>query len=225
MITLDSLPIRRRAEYETVVQVQYYEVVHAKNVKSISTINAGSKQCTVLWPVPQLRVNPLLRENHMLTKVFRGKYGQGAITRTESFKDPATGKTSVTRRKLDVIEGLVLATVTGLGQFSNTGEDYVTVTGQYAPGKTSRITASAQNMQLLSEALLKDNVDKSAPRQANGQIKWPLKKEHVVKVIGTPMQGFGLLVEEVYLTEGKDEIPVIAAPEQPAAQELGEMFF
>lgn len=161
----------------------------------------------------------------MKTTVFTGKYMPGAIKRQLTSVDDATGKAVTSRLVMDRVEGLVLAKVSGHGEFSNTGERYVTLTGQYGPGEQLRITASAQNYDLLSKALLADNVDRSAGKTPNGQISWPLNVEHVVNVHGRKMAGFGFMVEELYLVKDGKTTPIIGAPEQPKATAAEDFAF
>lgn len=155
----------------------------------------------------------------MKTKSFTGRYFPGAVKRTLQAPDPANPSRMIsTRVNLDQVTGLVLGNVSGHGQFDNTGEDYITISGQYAPGKTCRLTVSSQNVEPVAKALLKDNVDKTIPGL-------PLTKEHTVIAIGSPMRGFGILVEELYLVnEDGSTKTILAAPETAAAETIETAF-
>jgi len=155
----------------------------------------------------------------MKTTSFTGKYLVGGAKRTVTATDPHTGKVTSNRVNLDLCEGLVLGNVSGHGNFSNTNEPFITINGQYAPGKTCRITVSAQNMKIVADALLKDNVQK----EVEGK---PLIVEHVVTAIGTQMRGYGILVEELYQRNADGTFKaIIAAPETTLASEEADFAF
>ncbi len=155
----------------------------------------------------------------MKTQIFTGKYLVGGAKRTVTAVDPHTQKVTSNRVNLDICEGLVLGNVSGHGNFSNTGEKFITINGQYAPGKTCRATFSAQNLEIAAEALLKGNVEKDVEGK-------PLKIEHVVTVIGTPMRQYGLLVEELYLKLADGTMKtIIAAPEAALVSEDADFAF
>lgn len=130
----------------------------------------------------------------MKTTVFNGAHLPGVVSRTIQAPDPANpNRVLSSRKKFDLVRGLVIERVSGMGNAKGTGERYITLSGQYAPFSTARVTASAQNADAVI-AMLKDNVDKSDP-------KLPLKKEITVEVVGTQMPGFSFTVHELYLIE------------------------
>lgn len=144
----------------------------------------------------------------MKTKVFNGAHLAAAVTRTISTPDPGNPSRMLTsRKKFDLITGLVIERVSGIGKAEKTGEQYITLSGQYAPFGTARITASAQNADAVI-AMLKDNVDKTNPALL------VLKEEITVEVVATPMRGFGFAVQELYLVnpDGTRKA-IIGAPE------------
>lgn len=157
----------------------------------------------------------------MKTKVFTGKWFPGAVKRRISSPDPLDESKAIsTTVNLSMVTGLVLERVSGHGEsakgtgFSNTGEDFVTVNGQYAPGGTKRITVSAQNVHPFAEKLLKGNLDKEGN----------LAKEYVVTAIGTEARGNALMVHELYLeNEDGTKTAVIAAQEQAVEESLADV--
>lgn len=142
-----------------------------------------------------------------IMRSFTGDLYQGAVTRTFVTADPGNPTRNVTSRKrFDLITNLQLTRVSGMGQFENTKEPFITLNGQYAPGKTARITASAQNVALVG-AMLKGHVDKKNP-------EFPLTKDLVVEVVCTEWRGHGYMIQELYLIgdDSKSKTAIIGAP-------------
>lgn len=156
---------------------------------------------------------------------FTGDY-VAKVTRRVERPDPAMPTRKLTVPKiLEGPMGLVLQYVCGIGKFPNTGEDFVTIHGQYNSGKTCRITVGAQNVEIVSDAILKDNVDKSSGKDAAGRINWPLKVEKTVTAFGSKMSGFALLVEELHLHNPDGTFKtIIGAPATDASQQLESYF-
>lgn len=127
------------------------------------------------------------------------------VPRTITVDDPSRSGAKLTHRKtLEGYSNFVCQYVVGNGKMSNTGEAYVTILGQYGPAQTARITASAQNYDLVLNGLLKGNVDMSGGKGINDSIRWPLIQEKVVSVFGRPMlrqqrDTRGLAIDELYL--------------------------
>jgi hypothetical protein len=136
-------------------------------------------------------------------KTFDGRW-INALPRTVIVTDLMTGKEVVQKTTLVGVERAVVQSVVGKGPFSTTGEESVTLYCQYEPGKTCRITASAQNLEPMVKAILKGNVNQSSGTGPNDQIDWPLYTERVVTVYGSAMKGFGILASEawVHLPDG-----------------------
>lgn len=142
----------------------------------------------------------------MKTTNFTGEYFERGITRKITTTDPATGRDVSRLAKLDLVTDLVIDRVSGHGVSERTGENQITLSGQFAPFKQLRITASAQNY---------DKVVAFLQGKVNKDEKSTLKEEIVVKAVGTPMKGFGLSLTELYVrdSDGKNWTPVIAPPE------------
>jgi hypothetical protein len=166
--------------------------------------------------------NAVNKDERFVITEFTGDY-MNPVKRTITKPDPnRVGATLRTTKVLEGPVGLAMQYVVGKGKFENTEEPYISVQGQYAPGKTCRVTFSAQNAKKVSE-LLKGNVDVSSgidPR--NGQIKWPIKRQFLVDVFGTKMRGYALLAEELYVHEGDTVKAIIGAP-IPDAQQAAEL--
>lgn len=148
---------------------------------------------------------------------FIGQHFPSAVVRTFTTDDPSNpGRVIKTNKRFDLITNLVIERVSGMGFADKTGEKYVTLSGQYAPFGTARITASSQNADAVL-ALLKDNVDKT-----NKEL--PLKKKIVVETVCTPMRGFGFTVNELYLVneDGSKKV-IIGAPAQAAEEQVESM--
>ena len=156
----------------------------------------------------------------MKTQIFTGTYIPGGAKRQVQAIDPSTGKMVTNRVNYDLVSGLVLERVSSKpgDTFPNTGEAFVTISGQYGPGETCRITASSQHLATVAKALLKGNVDKADDRL-------PLLKEHMVTAIGTPMKVHGLLIKELYLTnDDGTTTTIIGAPKTKAEAEFDAAF-
>lgn len=158
---------------------------------------------------------------------FTGTY-MTRVRRTEVIDDPASPGRKMTNRKdlAGPAHGVVQAVI-GYGKFSNTGEPYVSVLVQYQPGKTTRVTFSAQNAKIFSDALLKGNVNDSSGKNAQDQIHWPLIKEAVISAFGTEMRVRGVLAEECYIhrADGSREVVIGAAQTDAEAEAVGNQFF
>jgi len=121
--------------------------------------------------------------------VFNGAYLKN-IRRTIRRPDPSRqGQVLISTEILEGPDRMVLQAITGKGRFSNTNEPFITVHGQYEPGKTGRLTISAQNVKPFVDQVLKDNYDSSSGVGANGRIHWPLLREVEVTAFGTTMVG------------------------------------
>lgn len=151
----------------------------------------------------------------IVARAFTGELYPGAVTRVLQTPDPAQpGRTVTTRKRYDLITHLQLTRVSGTGNFENTGEPFITLNGQYAPGKNARITVSAQNVAPVA-AMLKGNVDKTKGDQ------YPLTKDITVEVVCTEMRGRGYMVQELYLVNSDGSktavIGALAGSAEPAA--------
>lgn len=156
---------------------------------------------------------------------FHGQFFD-AVKRTISIPDPSDSKKKIIQRKtLMGVHDAVLQAVIGYGSFSNTGEKFMTFQCQFAPGQTRRLTFSAQNYDTII-AYFHGNVDRSSKLGVGGKIKWPLYKEIKVSAFGTPMKGFGILVQEAYqkLDNGDTKV-ILGAPEavENADDDLGAL--
>lgn len=156
----------------------------------------------------------------MKTKVFNGVHMPSSVTRTFQVADPGNpSRVLTTRKKFDMITNLVIDRVSGHGSAERTNEQYITLSGQYAPFGTARITASSQNADALI-AMLKGNVDKSDPNNL------VLIKEITVDVVATPMRGFGFNVQELYLhNEDGTKTVVIGAPIESSLETADTIMF
>lgn len=142
----------------------------------------------------------------MKTKVFNGELFEQKVTRKIVTKDPATGRDISKLAKYDLCEGLVIDRVSGMGPSDRTGELQITLSGQYKPFGTLRITASAQNYDKVVAAL-KGNVNQDEQRT--------LKEEITVTAVGTLMKGHGMNLVELYVRQADGTFDaVIAAPPQ-----------
>lgn len=135
---------------------------------------------------------------------FTGQHMPNVISRTISSPDPANPTRILkTRKRFDLITNLRLQRVSGSGHADKTGEPFITVSGQFGPFATARITASAQNMEPLRK-MLEGHVEATDPRL----IKIPM----VVDVVVSPMKGFGFAVQELYLHGEDGKKTAIIAP-------------
>lgn len=143
-----------------------------------------------------------------IMRSFTGDLYPGGVTRTSVTPDPANPARNVhSRKRFDLITNLQLSRVSGMGKFDNTGEPFITLNGQYAPGKTARITASAQNVKPIAD-MIRGHVDKSKGDE------YPLTKDFTVEVVCTEMRGRGYMVQELYLisADGRSKTAIIDAP-------------
>jgi hypothetical protein len=152
--------------------------------------------------------------------VYRGKHFPSKVHRNFSTPDPSNPARMITVRKpFDLITYLVLNQVSGVG-YTDAGEKYITLSGQYAPFAKARITASAQNADSVLE-WLHGRVDKSP-----GKTPLPLLKPITVEVVCTQMKGFGFNIQELYelLPDGSRKA-VIAAEQEASQEENAELSF
>jgi hypothetical protein len=155
---------------------------------------------------------------------FTGEY-LNPVKRRVTRPDPSNPqKMIVTNKVLEGPVGLVLQYVVGKGFFDNTKEPFIATLGQYAPGKTCRVTFSSQHARAFAD-LIRGNLDVSSGYGPNQEIKWPLKKEIVVDVFGTKMRGYALLAEELYVHNDDGTIRAVigAAQSKTEHAELEEM--
>lgn len=183
-----------------------------------SAENAGTVESVSTAPAPTTTAAPGNAPTQSTrTTVFDGAYIQNGVRRQVSVIDPITSKSVSQSVKRDIVSKLVCNRVSGFGNFPNTGEPYVTLSGQYAPGKTLRITMSSQNRDAVA-ALLKGKI-------ANKETK-ELTEELVFTAVGEPMRGFGMLVSELALhrKDGSTEIIIGPAGEQTASESAEQAF-
>lgn len=140
-------------------------------------------------------------------------FPRGATRRVETI-DPTTSGRVVKVKKLDMIVGLVVSRVSGHGRMKNTDAPFVTLSGQYAPGKLLRVTFSDQFYEPV-RALLKQNVNSDEMQTLKNPIK--------VTCVGEPMKGFGMLGEELYLHDLTDPKAPARAIIGPAHSQVGQV--
>lgn len=148
----------------------------------------------------------------MKTTAFVGEYFERGITRKIVTVDPGTGKNVSKLAKFDLVTDLVIDRVSGHGPSERTGENQITLSGQFAPFKQLRITASAQNYDKIVEFL---------QGKVNKDEKTTLKEEIVVKAVGTPMKGFGLSLTELYVKQADGAYKPLIAPPDTAMETAG----
>ncbi len=148
---------------------------------------------------------------------YVGQHFPSNVVRSFTAADPSNpGRVIKTNKRFDLITNLVIERVSGMGHAEKTGEKYITLSGQYAPFGTARITASSQNADAVIK-LLEGNVDKT-----NKEL--PLKKRITVNVVCTPMRGFGFTVNELYqVLEDGSQKTIIGAPAQSAEEAIETM--
>lgn len=155
----------------------------------------------------------------MQTKVFTGELFEQKVTRKITTKDPETGRDISKLAKYDMCTGLVVDRVSGIGLSERTNEMQVTLSGQYKPFGTLRVTASSQNYDKVVE-FLKGKVNKDEQRT--------LKDEITLIAIGTLMKGHGMNLVELYTqkpdgTKGDTIIP--ALPQSTETAGVDQSFF
>lgn len=147
------------------------------------------------------------------TKSFNGSYVSQKIQRRIQTIDPGTNATITDVQLSNKLDGFVIVAVTAQGEFSNTGERFIQVWGQYRPGKTAFVTISGQHLEPFAAAVLKENVEKPEDEVNNPASlahPWYLKNEPLVCVIGDAMtnnprqQGFGANATTVNILERVD---------------------
>jgi len=224
---------RKAAATTEVAKPAASEVTHAQPTKAAEATAAATKAA-----------------EDTKSYVFDGVHYPNAVVRQFTDKDPSNpARTITTRKRFDMITHLLIQRVSGMGTSQRTGEKYITLSGQYGPFSTARITASAQNADAVL-AFLKGKVDKTHP-------DLPLKERLVVDVIGTPMSarrrggnwnanpaqgfvpsmpqqpnpnqgsarqgGFGFTITELYeVLPNGDKKVIIGAP-TPVASEAGQV--
>jgi len=134
------------------------------------------------------------------------------------YSDPTGKKVTVTFETFSQVNRLRLQAVISFGEKAkNTGEEFVTLVGQYEPFGPLRLTASAQNYETIVEKILKGNVDRSSGRnEETGQIRWPLINELLVTGVGTMTSvqkgGYAMFLRELYLHNADGTVTTIIGP-------------
>lgn len=158
----------------------------------------------------------------MNTKTFNGELFEQRVTRRIHTVDPANpSRTIVQSKKYDMVTGLVCDKVTGYGESDTPNRELqITLSGQFAPFKNLRITASAQNFDKVVAAL-KGKVERSEGQQ----LPFSLKEDITFTAVGQLMKGRGMNVTELYITDSTGKVleTVIAAPKEPeGASNIGD---
>lgn len=152
-------------------------------------------------------------------KVYKGVYMENGLRIQVATEDPVNpGKPITQRQSLDLVTNVEITRVVGFGRFPNTGEPYVSIYGQYAPGKTVRLTASGQYYDAL-RPVLRGNAE-----IVNGQTSGPLKKPIMVSAAGKSLRGHGMLMSAMWIVEpdgSKKEIFTPIGMVRPGQQNEG----
>lgn len=127
------------------------------------------------------------------SKVYNGLYIEGGLRVVVETPDPLSNRMIRNRQRFDLVTNIEITRVVGHGHFTNTNEPYLALFGQYAPGKTIRLTASSQYYDAV-KALIKGNVNNEDPNK-------PLKTPITVIASGEKMRGHGLLVNGLWVVE------------------------
>ena len=153
----------------------------------------------------------------MKTQVFTGELFEQKVTRKIVTKDPATGRDISKLAKYDMVTGLVIDRVTGMGPSDTPNKELqITLSGQFKPFGTLRITASAQNYEKVVNAL-KGNVERSEGQE----LPFLLKNEIVVTAVGNLMKGRGMNVAELYISEADGSVKTIIGAPESATETTG----